>query len=322
MAFNVTSRDLNLEQQRLNREERENANKQAGISSMIGTVGNLGTTALTLRALTKAPGEPLFGRTITEGAKKLLPWSSTAAATAAPAYVDIAGTPMVAAMNMAGEGVTGAAGEAGGFMAGLGSPLGVLSAGLAGYELGGGTHESAIGAGVGAAIGSVIPGVGTAVGAFLGGTFGDPLGDIGEDVIEFLGDTGGDIISGIGDVVSSIGGFVGDVFGTFVCTEMHRQRIISHDIFRASIKFGKKLDPIIMDGYRTWGYAFSRWMKKSRIATAIITSFMLPWAENMAYHEGYRDKPNYLGAIVHTILYPICWVIGHYKARKAVMAHE
>ena len=50
------------EQADLNRAEREEANKQAAKSGMMGTAGNLLTTAATLRAITKKPGDPFFGK--------------------------------------------------------------------------------------------------------------------------------------------------------------------------------------------------------------------------------------------------------------------
>lgn len=96
----------------------EDAQKQAEIAGMVGTAGNVATTAATLRAMTKGEGEPFFGK-----------WGKTAqktpsAFTTQPFTPEASLTP-AAPSAAAGLGAAGAAGLAG--AAGIGAGLTVAN---------------------------------------------------------------------------------------------------------------------------------------------------------------------------------------------------
>lgn len=128
---------FNAEQAALNRAERQDANEQSGTASMIGSVGNIATTAAMLRAATMAKGEPFFGG--------LLGGTKTAAV--APVTVDSAALAGGTAGGVGGGAATGAY---------TGTELGV-TAGMGGAgegaAAGGGASAGALGtAGTAAAI--------------------------------------------------------------------------------------------------------------------------------------------------------------------------
>jgi len=125
-----------------------------------------------------------------------------------------------------------------------------------------------------------------------------------------------DIISPGGvieDVIDWASEKAGEVVGTVICTEMHRQGYINDKTLAADAAFGRKQDLTVIAGYHAWAIPVARWMRKSRIVTQIVRPIALAWAENMAYVEGVRDKPNIIGAIIHKIGVPICRLIGTLK---------
>ena len=126
-----TSMAYNTEQARLARAQQDEANRQAGKASMYGTAGNVLTTGLMLRGMTKAEGAPFFGETVSKagtGIKNL--FTTTPALTDAGATGVGVGTPgfgvsagmegMAGAAPVAGAGMEGMAG-AGAAEAGVGT---------------------------------------------------------------------------------------------------------------------------------------------------------------------------------------------------------
>lgn len=117
----------NREQAELNRMDAEEARKQQATAGMIGTAGNLATTAGILRAATMTKGEPFFGnlfgaKEAATGIGSTAPSTVTAgAATVTPAAVDAAASGLGAAGAGAGAGaVEGmAAGEIAAMNAGI-----------------------------------------------------------------------------------------------------------------------------------------------------------------------------------------------------------
>ncbi len=185
------ARALNESQFARGLDVQESANKQAGISGMIGAAGNIATTGMMLNAFR---GKPPWGDTINN-------WM-TPSPTIAPATVDaVAGLGGGSASANAAATATqvGAAGGEGGPAVAAGmTPGGMAATGAqaagagylgykAGEELGryspvGGEKEKNIGsyagsgAAAGAVIGSAVPGVGTAIGAGVGAVVGTVVG--------------------------------------------------------------------------------------------------------------------------------------------------
>ncbi len=105
-----------------------------------------------------------------------------------------------------------------------------------------------------------------------------------------------------GDVGEGVGG--GD--GSVLCTELHRQGILSDTLYEADSKYGGKLDSDIISGYHRWAVPVARAMKKSRIVTMFWKPLVLAWAEHAAYKEGVLPKDNSLGIFIEFIGIPIC----------------
>lgn len=83
------------------------------------------------------------------------------------------------------------------------------------------------------------------------------------------------------------------MFGTVICTELHRQGLMDSDTYVKDIRFGmqlEKTDPHALLGYRIMAKPFVFLMKKSRLVTRIISIPALAWAEQMAGRENLAGK--------------------------------
>ena len=234
---------FNEEQARLNRAEREEANKQAGKASMVGTAGNVLTTAAMIRGVTKGPKEPFFGEwggkppagetsitSLKAGTPEFLSRTgATPPGTVDPAYIDTVGVGVgagagtdVAATYAAEDAAVGAAltGAETGATYGAGMSTGAMAGYTAAIEVGrrvtspyieeqvGTTAKHVAGvaaeAGKGLVIGSyIMPGIGTLIGGALGA--------IGGAIREATGINWLDPFEVIGS--SNIGDWLSDTFG-------------------------------------------------------------------------------------------------------------
>ena len=68
--------------------------------------------------------------------------------------------------------------------------------------------------------------------------------------------------------------------------------------------------PITRKGYDIIGPALATIMSSSKGMTEAVRSFAVPWAEQMAYEEGYRETGNERGVLVMTIGSVICAAVG------------
>ena len=101
--------------------------------------------------------------------------------------------------------------------------------------------------------------------------------------------------------------------GKFVCTELFRQGYLSPDIMLADMNFAEHYSkdyPITRKGYDIIGPALATIMSSSKGMTDAVRSFAVPWAEQMAYEEGYRETGNERGVLVMTIGSVICAAVG------------
>ncbi len=99
----------------------------------------------------------------------------------------------------------------------------------------------------------------------------------------------------------------------YVCTELFRQGSLSSELLLADMSFAEhysKEYPLTRQGYNIIGPALASWMSTSETVTNIVKSFAIPWAEEMAYNEGYYDKGNEVGAWVMSIGSVICAFVG------------
>ena len=101
--------------------------------------------------------------------------------------------------------------------------------------------------------------------------------------------------------------------GKFVCTELFRQGYLSPDIMLADMSFAEHYSkdyPITRKGYDIIGPALATIMSSSKGMTDAVRSFAVPWAEQMAYEEGFRETGNERGVLVMNIGSIICAAVG------------
>jgi len=94
---------------------------------------------------------------------------------------------------------------------------------------------------------------------------------------------------------------------TVICTELHRQGLLSHDLYAhpAAIKHFLALHPYTIAGYQFWGVAVAERMRTS----GLLSHLMLPVAE-ARYRMVTTGRFNMLGAATLYIGQPICFIIG------------
>jgi hypothetical protein len=95
----------------------------------------------------------------------------------------------------------------------------------------------------------------------------------------------------------NLGGFR----ATVICTELHRQGLMSDEIREADERFGRMISatsPETMLGYHYWAIPIVNLMQKSRLFTKIVWAVARPWAYHMAYEMGSLEKDNLLGKIL------------------------
>jgi len=102
--------------------------------------------------------------------------------------------------------------------------------------------------------------------------------------------------------------------GTVICTELHRQGLIPHNVFRADQRFGLKLlksDPDVITGYHLWAKPIARAMAKSKVITKVVqVSFGEAWAREMAVREGMNGLSTVRGRLLVKFGVPICRALG------------
>jgi len=114
----------------------------------------------------------------------------------------------------------------------------------------------------------------------------------------------------IGGVVGGVVGGIREATGSVICTELHRQGIMSDKMFETDKAFGKKQDMETIAGYHIWAIPLANLMRKSKIVTWIIRPIAMAWAEDMA------EGKNLFGKYLNKIGIPICQFIGSMKLRE------
>ena len=97
------------------------------------------------------------------------------------------------------------------------------------------------------------------------------------------------------------------VFGTVICTELHRQGLMSDEMYKADQIAGRRImaeNPYAFMGYYVWARHVAALMKKSPLATKTIKPFALAWAKNVA------GEYNLLGDLILQVGLRVCFVIG------------
>jgi len=90
---------------------------------------------------------------------------------------------------------------------------------------------------------------------------------------------------------------------TVICTEMHRQGLLSDELFEADKIFGKeikKYDRSLYDGYLLWAVPFVKFIQDKPTFTKFSYQICFKhWAEYMGYMVGVRKKLNLYGYMMH-----------------------
>jgi len=112
---------------------------------------------------------------------------------------------------------------------------------------------------------------------------------------------------------SGNGGGGGGDSGTFVCTELFRQQIMSERIYNADREYGRRMhmyDPDLMKGYALIGIPLARKMKASPAWTAAVLLLARPWSKQMAYEMGALPRGSVFGKLFINLVYPLVRLLG------------
>ena len=106
---------------------------------------------------------------------------------------------------------------------------------------------------------------------------------------------------------------------TVICTELHRQGLMSDEIREADERFGRIISatsPETMLGYHYWAIPIVNLMQKSRLFTKIVWVVARPWAYHMAYEMGSFERDNLLGKVLMKVGGFVSKTIGKSIAAK------
>ncbi len=95
-----------------------------------------------------------------------------------------------------------------------------------------------------------------------------------------------------------------------ICTELHRQGLMSDSTYLADQAYGRSLDDITYLGYVTWAQYVVAMMKKSRIVTRIAYVIATPWAKQMEHVMSGIGNGSLLGRFMMVTGENICYLIG------------
>lgn len=99
-----------------------------------------------------------------------------------------------------------------------------------------------------------------------------------------------------------------NMFGSVLCTELHRQGILDSDTYTKDAEYGVRLyktNPEILVGYHFWAVPLTKVMKKSKLVTTILKYPVLAWANHIS-----GNKKNLFGTICVKVGQPVCGFIG------------
>lgn len=97
------------------------------------------------------------------------------------------------------------------------------------------------------------------------------------------------------------------MFGTIICTELHRQGYISDEVYEADKEAGKYVRenmPLVMDGYLFLAAPIVRGMRKSKLFTKAVAFWAVPWAKMHSGQDSIRAD------IVIILGVPLCRIVG------------
>lgn len=109
--------------------------------------------------------------------------------------------------------------------------------------------------------------------------------------------------------------------GSVLCTELHRQGILSDELYASDNKYANTLATEIVRGYHVWAIPVAMKMRKSRAWTLAAKPFVMAWTQHSAYMVGDSDKKSMFGRMIEIVGVPICRLLNYlreYKNEKVV----
>lgn len=102
---------------------------------------------------------------------------------------------------------------------------------------------------------------------------------------------------------------------TVICTELHRQGLMSDEMYLADHEFGLSMPRHVIAGYQMWAIPVVRQMRKSPLFTRFVAILVLNWAQEMYHKVTGKGKGSLVGKGMLLIGVPVCGLIG------SLMAH-
>lgn len=135
-----------------------------------------------------------------------------------------------------------------------------------------------------------------------------------ESVYGFTESAVEDVLGAVGYATGAISDAIGSIFGSkIICTELHRQGLMSDIIFKADQEFGEMMrnkHPYAMKGYYYLAKPIVELMRKSETFTKAVSFFAIPWANEMAYQMGAIEQGSFAGKLIMLIGLPLCTLVG------------
>jgi hypothetical protein len=103
------------------------------------------------------------------------------------------------------------------------------------------------------------------------------------------------------------------MFDSVICTELNRQGLMSDDMWKADMAYGKyvfSVAPEMIIGYHAWGRPTVKLMKKSPLFSTLISYPVLSWSRYIS-----TGKFSLTGLFVTSFVMPICGIIGNLKLK-------
>ncbi|RME59534.1 type II secretion system protein [Candidatus Parcubacteria bacterium] len=98
--------------------------------------------------------------------------------------------------------------------------------------------------------------------------------------------------------------------GTAICTELHRQGLLSDALYAADKRYAATVDPLVRKGYLLWARPVVQLMRRSPIAAKIVHFFAAPWAQEMAYEMHAVPRGSFWGKVMMAVGKPASKVLG------------
>lgn len=109
--------------------------------------------------------------------------------------------------------------------------------------------------------------------------------------------------------------------GTVICTELHRQGLMTREVYKADQKYGNIMwmqKPEVMIGYHAWAKPLVQKMQKSKLLTLLVYICAKPWANHMSHKMGLENKTSMIGSITAKIGEKLCEMYGKHLLKSAV----